>query len=126
MGVHLCLNCLKALLKLTSEADVNLRCFESLFEKTWTVSKFEKHFNLDQKFSFFLGTATRLSIRRGRSNSRAYKYSLAVHEPEIQACNSPISGQDAIEECNEAEDDVGELEQVKQLGGEKTESFFTR
>ena len=83
-------------------------------------------FILDQKFYFFPGTATRLSIRRGRSNSRAYKYSLAVHEPEIQACNSPISGQDAIEECNEAEDDVGELEQVKQLGGEKTESFFTR
>ena len=77
-------------------------------------------------FLFYSGTATRLSIRRGRSNSRAYKYSLAVHEPEIQACNSPISGQDAIEECNEAEDDVGELEQVKQLGGEKTESFFTR
>jgi len=75
----------------------------------------------------FLRTATRLSIRRGRSNSRAYKYSLAVHEPEIQAVNSPISGQDAIEECNEAEgDDVGELEQVTQLGREKTESFFTR
>ena len=54
-------------------------------------------------------------------------YSLAVHEPEIQAVNSPISGQDAIEECNEAEgDDVGELEQVTQLGREKTESFFTR
>ena len=50
-----------------------------------------------------------------------------MHEPEIQAVNSPISGQDAIEECNEAEgDDVGELEQVTQLGREKTESFFTR
>ena len=49
-----------------------------------------------------------------------------MHEPEIQAMNSPISGQDAIEECNEAEDNVGELEQVTQLGHEKTESFFTR
>ena len=50
-----------------------------------------------------------------------------MHEPEIQAVNSPISGQDAIEEYNEAEgDDVGELEQVTQLGREKTESFFTR
>ena len=51
-----------------------------------------------------------------------------MHEPEIQAVNSPISGQDAIEECNEEidVDDVGELEQVTQLGHEKTESFFTR
>ena len=72
------------------------------------------------------GTATRLSIRRGRSNSRAYKYNLAVHEPEIQAINSPISGQDAIEECDESQDALAELEQVTQLGNQKTESFFTR
>lgn len=72
----------------------------------------------------FLRTATRLSIRRGRSNSRAcYAYNLAI-EPEIQAVvASP--GQDAIEEIAEATENVGDLEQVTQ-GQEKTESFFTK
>ena len=76
----------------------------------------------------FLRTATRLSIRRGRSNSRAYKYSLAVHEPEIQAVNN--AGQDAIEAGDHRDDiqdhNIGELEQVTQLGDQKPESFFTR
>ena len=68
-----------------------------------------------------------MSIRRGRSNSRAYKYSLAVHEPEIQAINSPISGpNEAIEECDESQDNLANLEQVTHLGHEKTDSFFTR
>jgi hypothetical protein len=78
----------------------------------------------------FLRTATRLSIHRGRSNSRAFigghKYSLAV-EPEIQAVNSPISVCDGnIEDIGELQDAVGDLEQVTQRGQDKTESFFTR
>ena len=74
----------------------------------------------------FSGTATRLSIRRGRSNSRANKYSLAVHEPEIQAINSPISNHE-IESLDEirTHEVANELEQVTQLQ-EKTESFFTK
>ena len=85
-------------------------------------------------FFLFLGTATRLSICRGRSsrsNSRAYKYSLALHEPEIQAVDSPIGGsssggQNAIEEIDETQDQLADLEQVTQKGSEKTDSFFTK
>ena len=86
-----------------------------------------------------LGTATRLSICRGvggghtsrssRSNSRAYKYSLAVHEPEIQAIDSPIqtATQDAPEDImDEGQDQLADLEQVRQRGTEKTDSFFTK
>ena len=84
-------------------------CFESLTQPDFNIKYYVS------------GTATRLSIRRGRRNSRAHKYSLAVHEPEIQAINSPgiISGQDLIAEEGDEEglqDTVGELEQVTQLG----------
>lgn len=83
-----------------------------------------------------LGTATRLSICRGsgqhasrssRSNSRAYKYSLAIVEPEIQAIDSPIATQDFQDEgLDEVGDTLADLEPVRQKGTEKTDSFFTK
>lgn len=84
----------------------------------------------------FLRTATRLSICRGsghhasrssRSNSRAYKYSLAIVEPEIQAVDSPITTQDLHNEgLDEVGDTLADLEPVRQNGSEKTDSFFTK
>lgn len=73
----------------------------------------------------FLRTASRISFKRPRSGSRAaighQKYALGV-EPEIQAINSPVSGNGDSGEA----DVLGELQQVNQPGQQKTQSFFTR